>query len=155
VRFAALKKYYENDHFVLCYNVSSVPLEAFPLESEVVSFYQTVHTNLNNTPIEEMLRWLRQDIDYIKSHQILQNGIEWIKKSNGIDHFDIVLIDGSEFTGKAELDLVYGAKFILLDDTNAFKNYNNYKKLLQDPSYELLEEDQKVRNGYAIFKLKR
>ena len=63
----------------------------------------------------------------------------------------MVLIDGSEFTGKPELDLVYGAKFILLDDIRAYKNYHNYKRLLNDKNYKLIEEQPFLRNGYAIF----
>jgi hypothetical protein len=83
---------------------------------------------------------------------VTQNGIELIKSERNIEHFDMVLIDGSEFTGKAELELTYGAKFILLDDIRAFKNYENYEKLLNDPSYELIEEQLFLRNGYAIFR---
>jgi len=33
----------------------------------------------------------------------------------------------SRFTGIGELDEVYGARFILLDDINTFKNYQNHQ----------------------------
>ncbi len=66
----------------------------------------------------------------------------------------MVLIDGSEFPGKAELEDVYGSKWILLDDVNAFKNYENYQSLFNDQSYELYEEDWSLRNGFAIFRRK-
>ncbi len=78
-------------------------------------------------------------------------GIEWIREENGIEDFDMVLIDGSEFTGKAELDLVFGAKYILLDDICTYKNWNNYKELVLDSNYKLLMEDHYLRNGYAVF----
>ncbi|MBA3721414.1 MAG: hypothetical protein H0W88_03335 [Parachlamydiaceae bacterium] len=153
-RFAALSKHYENEDRIKCYNVSSVPISSFPKEEDVKKFYLTTHTNLNNYPLEKVLGWLKQDINYIKLHQPTQNGINLIKQENGIKNFDIVLIDGSEFTGMAELDLVYGAKFILLDDINSFKNYSNYKKMLADNSYELFSQNINIRNGFAIFKLK-
>ena len=68
-----------------------------------------------------------------------------------IDYFDLVLIDGSEFTGIEELNRVYGAKWILLDDIRAFKNHYNYHRLSKDPDYQLIEENHTLRNGHAIF----
>ena len=64
----------------------------------------------------------------------------------------MVLIDGSEFTDTAELELVYGARFILLDDICTFKNFTSRQRLLNDPNYECIEENLDLRNGYAIFK---
>lgn len=151
-RFTALQTRYANNPSVICYNVSSVPPECFPSEQEILLFLQTVPTTLNGTPSHEVLRWLKQDIDYVNNANVPTNGIELIKEENGITYFDMVLIDGSEFTGQAELELVYGSRFILLDDIRAFKNYNNYKRLLSDPKYQLIESNSNLRNGYAIFK---
>jgi len=153
-RFNALKRRYKNVPAVRCYQVSSIPLKAFPQESEVISFYRNVPTNLNQYACDRVIGWLRQDIDYVKAAGVPQNGIEIIKTENNITNFDMVLIDGSEFTGMAELKLVYGARYILLDDINAFKNYNNYMQLIIDPNYELIEKNVELRNGYAIFKRK-
>jgi hypothetical protein len=152
VRFKTLQEYYLGNPQVICYNVSSVPVEAFPSEEMVISFMKTNHSSLNYYGTTEVLRWLRQDIDYIKNSNAPQNGIDLIKSHHNIEHFDVVLIDGSEFTGEAELERVYGAKFLLLDDTTVFKNYNNYIRLRKDPNYRLIEENPYLRNGYAIFK---
>lgn len=153
-RFAALQQRYAHIPNVHCYNVSSIPLASFPKEIEVASFMDSTRTNLDMYGKERVLGWLQQDLDYVKSANVPQTGIELIKEENRITDFDIVLIDGSEFTGMAEFKLVYGAKFILLDDINAFKNYNNYQQLLHDQNYELLEKNVELRNGYAIFKRK-
>ncbi len=153
-RFTALKQRYKNVPSVRCYNVSSIPLEYFPQESEVISFYNTTPTNLNMYDLDRVIGWLRQDLEYVQTANVPQNGIELIKAENSIKHFDMVLIDGSEFTGIAEFKLIYGARFILLDDINAFKNYANYQQLINDPNYELLEEEKELRNGYAVFKRK-
>lgn len=150
-RYAALKKRYEKDTFVRCYNVSSVPLKSFPSEEEVSTFYNTTLTSLHDYPLTQVLGWLRQDIEYVKSAGVPQTGIQIIKAVNNIQTFDMVLIDGSEFTGIAEFDLIYGARFILLDDINAFKNYANYTKLMNDPNYTPIEVNHYLRNGYAIF----
>ena len=153
-RFAALNQRYKNSSFVKCYNVSSIPLNAFPDENEVISFWHNVPTNLNQYDCDRVVGWLRQDIRYVQTANVPENGIDIIKAENNIKDFDMVLIDGSEFTGMAEFKLIYGAKIILLDDINAFKNYNNYNALLKDSTYELLEENTTLRNGYAIFKRK-
>lgn len=153
-RFEALKKHYQHTPYVRCYNVSSISLEHFPTEDVIISFLNTTPTNLNMYGCERVLGWLRQDMEYVKNSQVPQHGIELIKQENKIKFFDMVLIDGSEFTGTAEFKLIYGARFILLDDINAFKNYANYQTLLKDPLYELVTQDKTLRNGFAIFKKK-
>ncbi len=150
-RCAELKRRYEGEGFVKCYNVSSVPLDKFALPSQVADFYNNNKTGLNQFPLDQIYGWLEQDVDYVRASNAPSDGIRKIKRENQIEHFDMVLIDGSEFTGEAELAEVYGARFILLDDTNTYKNYYNYQRLAKDPAYQLIEEDWKIRNGYAIF----
>jgi FkbM family methyltransferase len=149
-RFEALRSRYAGDTFVKPYRVSSVPLEQFPSDAEVTQFYNKYLAGRFH-PLPEVLRWLRQDLDYVTSSAAPQHGIQQIKRENGIDYFDMVLIDGSEFTGKAELNEVYGARFILLDDINSFKNFENFQRLSADPNYLLREADRHVRGGYAVF----
>lgn len=153
-RFAALQERYQKDSFVFCYNVSSVPISCFPSEREIELFYRFVPTALNNYPLEQVLGWLQQDIDYIRATDAPQKGIALIKQQHGITNFDMVLIDGSGFLGKAELEEVYGAAIIILDDINDFKNHHNRQRLLVDPDYELVRENLLLRNGYSIFRKK-
>jgi hypothetical protein len=69
--------------------------------------------------------------------------------------FDFVLIDGSPFSGEAELRCVRpflaDKAIIALDDVNDIKNHTNYHKL--KGFAKLLWEDWSVRNGSAIFEL--
>lgn len=151
-RFSELKKYYANVPFVKCYNTSSVATDNFPEVDKVITFYNTNHSVLNDCPLERILDWRYQEIEYIKSSGVDGHGIRTIKQEHNIEFFDVVLIDGSEFTGMAELNEVYGASFILLDDINAFKNYENHQRLLVDTNYTLVHQNLSLRNGYAIFK---
>lgn len=151
-RFAELQNTYKDDRFVKCYNVSSVSLEQFADEEEIIKFYKSTQTNLNYYPLEQVINWLHQDTEYIKQSGVSGRGIAQIKKENNIDFFDVVLIDGSEFTGGAELEEVYGAKYIILDDINTFKNYRNFQRMYQDSNYTVITENNSVRNGFAIFK---
>jgi hypothetical protein len=150
-RFDALRQAYATYDFVRPFNVSSVPLKAFASADEVTKFYQTHITSLNKYPLETVLSWLEADIKYIAEHSKDLAGIQHILKSEQLNGFDLVLIDGSEFTAKAELMEVIGAKVIMLDDINGFKNYDNYAFLKTASSYRLDDEDWSLRNGYAIF----
>ena len=111
----------------------------------------TPSSKFSRIPTREVLRWLEQDRDYLLEEDLSTSGIQHIKASNGIDTFDVVLIDGSEFTAQAELEEIYGAKFIILDDICSFKNYANYHRLRSDPLYRLIIESHDLRNGFASF----
>jgi hypothetical protein len=139
VRFEKLSGIYKNDSFVKPYRLSSVRVNQFPSKESVIHFYQNFQTNLNLYPLEQVLGWLEQDLSYIANSGLDACGI------------DMVLIDGSEFTGHAELSLVMGAKIIALDDINAFKNYQSYQVLINDPNYKIIAREMDLRNGFAIF----
>ncbi len=151
-RYAELVQRYREMPGVHCYNYSSVLLEEFPSDEQVVHFYTNTRTNLNLTPLPVVLGWLRQDIDYLRQRPQPFNGIDHIKSENRIAHFDCVLIDGSEFTGERELLHTLGAKVIALDDVNSFKSFNCYRILRSHVGYELVTEDLTLRNGYAVFR---
>jgi len=150
-RFAALVERWQGHDFVRCYNVSSVPLEEFPSDDEVIRFRSQTRSKLRNVRPEKVLGWLRQDREYLAQHGLSRHGIREIKAAAGVTVFDAVLIDGSEFTGKAELEEVYGARFLLLDDIKSFKNWENFDRLKRDPAYRLVEKSRWTRNGYAVF----
>jgi hypothetical protein len=150
-RYRALLARWGSEGFVHCYNVSSVPVEAFATEEEVTRFYNEIPSRLRDFELPMVLGWLQQDLNYLGQHRMSSRGIQQVKESRGIDTFDAVLIDGSEFTGRAELEEVYGARFILLDDTETFKNWENAQRLEADEQYRLLSRDPATRNGFAAF----
>ncbi|MBT9313003.1 glycosyltransferase family 4 protein [Leptothoe kymatousa] len=152
VRFETLQKFYQDESFVKCYNCSSVPISDFPTRRELAQFYNAFTTGLNAYSLDEVFRWLDQDIEYVKRQSVPETGIRNIKQEHNIAFFDLVLIDGSEFTGEAELDEVYGARYICLDDINTYKNHENHNRLCEDKNYELVIEDRSTRNGFSIFK---
>ncbi len=150
-RFEKLAGIYKNDSFVKPYRLSSVRVNQFPSKESVIHFYQNFRTNLNLYPLDQVLSWLDQDLSYIVSSGLDACGIDFIKKDQGIEFFDMVLIDGSEFTGSAELSAVIGAKIIALDDINAFKNFQSYQLLINHPGYKIIAREVGLRNGFAIF----
>jgi len=151
-RFEALKERWRAHDFVRCYNVSSVPIGAFPSEADIVA-WQRRHfwSKFGRKRTEVVLGWLRQDLEYLRAHGGGSAGIRAVREAAGIAAFDAVLIDGSEFTGAAELAEVYGARFLLLDDTESYKNWDNYRRLKRDTSYRLVARGRWTRNGFAVF----
>jgi hypothetical protein len=151
VRYEALEARYRDCSFVHCYHMSSVPLEAFPTAADLDAFRRSVWTRFRFIRRRKVLSWLQQDIDYIQREALSTHGIRLIRDMHAIDTFDAVLIDGSEFTGPADLNEVYGATFVLLDDIRTYKNYYNYHRLRADSAYRLLVRARYPRNGFAVF----
>lgn len=150
VRFGALKEHYAGHPQVRVYNASSVPAVELPTAEQVSAFHSEHLTKVSAYPLDQVLSWLEADRECMGQSPI-QDGIRHVMAEAAVDTFDIVLIDGSEFTGEPELGRVYGARWLLLDDVNAHKNFRNYHRLRQDPSYRLVREDWDVRHGYAVF----
>jgi hypothetical protein len=150
-RFTALKNTYRNDLFVKPYQCSSIALSEFPEPEEVINFYHRVPSALNSYSLDQVMSWYSEDIKYLEKHGMVFNGIEKIKIENGIKTFDMVLIDGSEFSGERDLHSVIGSKLIALDDINAFKCYNAFQILSHHSSYRLINCDLNTRNGFGLF----
>lgn len=151
-RFSILREKYLNFPFVKPYNLSSISTNEFPTSEDIIHFYNSTRTNLNNFPLDTVLDWLDQDIKYVSKNVKDCNGIRKILYENNLKKFDLVLIDGSEFTGEIELYSVIGSNYIALDDINAYKCFNCYNILRNHVAYTLINQDINLRNGYAIFK---
>ena len=154
-RFEELRNRYSHLDWVHCLNEPSVPVKEYPTQEEVSTFVaaHASETRYEN-PLSEILRWRRQDVDYVEKHYAGRNGIRKAYEVAGVETFDLVLIDGSEFTGSAEWRALDGARYVLLDDVVTFKNNANRAQLLADERYELIDEDLTCRNGYSVFKLR-
>lgn len=152
VRFRALEARYRNEPSMFFHNLSSVPASAFPTAEAVTAFHRQYRPKLRRAPIDLQIQWLRQDLAYLNDRGGGEWGIRQIRAAHGIDVFDLVLIDGSEFTGGVELNEVYGAGFLALDDILTFKNHLNYRRLRDDPDYRLVTRSRWRRNGFAIFR---
>jgi hypothetical protein len=119
---------------------------------DVAEFYGTNKTTLNQYPLDQVLGWYHECIEFAQPYST--NAIEDIHFDHKVD-FNFVLIDGSPFSGEAELRCVHPflaeKAIIALDDVNDIKNLANYNKL--KGFGKLLWEDWSVRNGAAIFQL--
>jgi hypothetical protein len=153
-RFIELKDKYLDCPFVYAYRVCAVPLSKWLTKNQVIEFYGSIPTNLNNYHIDTVLSWYNQSVNHANDTSIHQDGINLIKTNHKIDTFGLVLLDGSPFSGSAELDAVYGAKFIALDDINDIKHYHSHFRLKHDNKYAEVFYNPILRNGYSIFERK-
>ncbi|NEQ36798.1 MAG: hypothetical protein F6K40_11120 [Okeania sp. SIO3I5] len=149
--FAELAKRYQDYSQVHCYHGSTVTAEQFPSSAEVMAFYKSHLQVMQEVSLDTLMQWLQEDRIYIETSGIATHIISTIQQEHKIARFDVVLIDGSEFTGLIELEQVYGANIIILDDINVFKNYHSYHRLMEDPGYVRTSHNPSLRNGYAIF----
>jgi hypothetical protein len=149
-RYNILQENYINDKRVKPYNYASISINDYPTFDKIIEFYNSTKTNLNLHSINEVKKWYDEDILYMKEN-VNHNIIDIIKQSYNINIFDFVIIDGGEFVAEKELEKIYGSKYILLDDINAYKNYNNHYTLKNSKDYSLLYEEWNIRNGYSIF----
>jgi len=101
-------------------------------------------------PASLLLQWRAGLFEYVSERDPKQHMILSAKLLARQD-FDLAIIDGCEFSARAELDRVYGSRWIVLDDTQVFKNASNYARLLKDPLYTLVSCDPGRRNGWAVF----
>ncbi len=70
VRCEALKNRWGPEGFVECFQGSSVDPDQFPSPAEVEEFHRHVAGPLQKYPLEEVLKWLQTDLDYIRQEGV-------------------------------------------------------------------------------------
>lgn len=146
-KFKTLKERYADLDFVHCFNGSSI-CYADLLYKDFEEIWNSPHNKLktSNYSKETVRGWFDRDIQTIKeSTSLLSADMDM--------QYDSVLIDGSEFTGYSEFQLLKNkTRVFFLDDVHkAFKCNEIYHKLKTDPDWYLLLELPNARNGAAIF----
>lgn len=152
-RYKSLLENTSHYQFTHCYHAASVPVTGM-VPFEYINQFKKAHPAFAIWPMfpgGELDLWYHNSVRAIAAMAI-PNGIDYIKQQNHIHHFGMVLIDGSPFTGMAELDAVYGADIIFMDDINDLKNYDTAERLKQDPNYEIYHINKSYRQGFAVFK---
>lgn len=87
------------------------------------------------------------DIDF----ENMKNKTLFLERDDVPEFYDVILLDGGEFTTYYEFKkLVNKCKFLLLDDTNVSKCKKIVDELKSSNNWKILE-DCNERNGFAIF----
>lgn len=149
--FAELLLNTRSHNYIKCINANSIAINELPAWNDIVHFYRTRKTFLNNYTLETVKQWYDTGVNYATQTGLTNNGIREIKLDFKLSNFDLVLIDGSEFTGEQDLYSVMGSKTIILDDCLTYKCYQAYQVLSHHSSYSLMVANMENRHGYAVF----
>jgi hypothetical protein len=87
----------------------------------------------------------------------IRSGIDRIKEENGVDCFDVLLIDGSELCHEdvnltQPLPELQTTSLVVLQDMSTAINHSCLSCLLKDSAYSMVACNPGLRNGYSIFK---
>lgn len=145
VRFKNLVERYNGLDWVKPLNGSSVAIEEYISEEDVEFFHKNIATQLNEYSLETVLSWHEDELLSIADWGIPTGLMDTIEKP------DMVLLDGSPFTGYAEYQKVCDSKIIVLDDILDIKHYHSHQALRRNKEYECLFCNLTLRNGYSIW----
>lgn len=150
--YTALQARYADLPWVHCFPWFSLSQSQLPSEADIAAFYARPGNALRRYSLNEVLGWLAREREAEAGRSERTPGIETIKARFGIERFDLVVLDGAEFSGDQDLEPVYGARLIVLDDANSYKNTAVRERLSRDPDYTLLQVNLQWQHGMAIFK---
>ena len=133
---------------------STITTKEFPSWRQVIKNVKS--NNLNRA-------WSHKKLENLYTEEFNEVSIKELENSAGIltsdpnfkrirDIVDLLIIDGGEFSARAELNFFVEPKYIVLDDILSYKNFENFNILLRDKNYILIEADFLIRSGFAIFK---
>ncbi|MDT4902266.1 MAG: hypothetical protein QOH52_282 [Pseudonocardiales bacterium] len=147
-----LRKRYADKPFVHTYRAASVGPDQYMSEQDALAWHRAfgARTRTKNTE-ESILATRTWELTAFDEPGFKSNAVEMIRADHGVTHFDVALLDGSRYTGAADLRQVYGARWLLLDDILNMKNQPNGMSLVFDPNYKLVHADQRTRDGFAVF----
>ena len=147
--------------YMKCYRVCSTHPKQHYTDAEIERFFAV---DFKEAPFDmrgmiqrEHPDWHKRERDrynaYFYTQRIPLDGIALIKNNNKLKGFDLALVDGGTYSGRADLKAVYGAKFLVLDDIHTLKCKWVFEDLLKDQNYNLIMHKPctTAHFGYAAF----
>ena len=112
---------------------------------EPSNFYEIFPQCLLNEMYKE---WHRVDMENMKKCEI------FLERTDLPELFDVVLLDGGEFTTYFEYQLIKDrCKYLLLDDINVTKCTKIVEEIKGEPDkWKIIEENRHSRNGFMVCK---
>jgi len=114
-------------------------------KTEPENFYDIFPQCRTNKTYKE---WHRVDMENMKQCNL------FLERDDLPDVFDVILLDGGEFTTYFEFQLIKDrCKYLLLDDINVAKCTKIVEEIKSKPEqWEILEENKTERNGFIVCK---
>jgi hypothetical protein len=144
-RFAALVKNVAHASWVVPLRQPSISLGSFTPEEFERDVWESPHNHLRY-PHEAVRGWWEETLGCY--HESVPGFLEV-----SIEKFDVVLVDGDEFSGYDDYRLAKDrCRCLMLDDVHhAYKCARAHHELKHSPEWRLVWESDRVRNGAAIW----
>lgn len=109
------------------------------------NFYDIFPQCANNPMFKE---WHKVDMENMKKCNL------FLERDDLPELFDVILLDGGEFTTYFEFQLIKDkCKYLLLDDINVAKCTKIVEEIKSEPTkWEIIEENKTTRNGFLVCK---
>ena len=109
------------------------------------NFYDIFPQCKNNPMFQE---WHKVDMENMKKCDL------FLERDDLPELFDVILLDGGEFTTYFEFQLIKDkCKYLLLDDINVAKCTKIVEEIKSEPTkWEIIEENKTTRNGFLVCK---
>lgn len=148
-QFTNLVNNVKNYNFVKCYYGSSITSKNCLIKDFDNDIWNSPYNKINPEIVSYDLakRWFDEEMPII------------LKAKDGVLDtilpeviFDMVIIDGSEFLGYSEFNLVKNrTKYLVLDDVhNCYKNFRVYCELKENEAWSIIYDNPNDRNGTVI-----
>jgi hypothetical protein len=156
VPFKNLSKRYKDFDWVLPINKMTGKISDYHTLEEIRYFYNNMskfkNGSLNRLPFSYLTELFLEEINYLKTNNISEDGLDFIIKDIG-GLPDAIMLDGSSYTKsyRTEFPKYCGTKVLILDDTRCLKNMEIRNYLINDSSYNCFYDDLTFRFGVSIF----
>ena len=136
--------------FVTCFNKSSITGKNFVVKDFDNDIWLSPYNGIakTNSYSKDLVRsW------YDEEEVIIREATEGVLDTIMPDmYFDMVVIDGSEFTGYSEYLLIKDrCKYLVLDDVHkCYKNLQVYEEIKSNGMWDIIYDDPEDRNGTVI-----
>jgi hypothetical protein len=145
--------------YMKCYRVCSTPPKEHYTDAEIERFFaEDWPKNPFSCPAQRQEpSWHKRERDrynlYFIREKLPLEGVALVKDRNQVEHFDLALVDGGTYSGRADVKAVYGAKYLVLDDIHTLKCTWVFQELCRDPAYRLIMHKPctTAHFGYAAF----
>jgi hypothetical protein len=137
-------------NFVVCLNKSSITDKSFLVRDFNKDMWDSPYNKIaasGNFPRELVQTWFDEESAIIRD--TTEGVLDTIMPDQ---YFDMVVIDGSEFTGYSEYQLIKDrCKYLVLDDVHkCFKNYQVYDEIKNNGKWNIIFDEPNDRNGTVI-----
>lgn len=135
----------EDRYLQACKNLEPMPDNFFLLYGSIIKYEELVMLK-SKILGKKQLQWFNEDLESIKKAPYIGDPMVG-------NIIDLCILDGGEFSGLFDFfKLGIHSRYVILDDTNAYKHKQTRSYILSSNNWEILTDVPDERNGYMVCK---